>query len=91
MNGKLSGSIRILQQNVNGSSTAQAEILNINHNSEYDIIAIQEPYFDFKDTTRASREWVAIYPTNKGKEGQPKTRAITLISKKIRTDSWEEI
>lgn len=91
MQDELTGTLRILQQNVNGSSTAQSEILNTNHNTETDIIALQEPYFDFQGMTRASREWIAVYPSNKGKEGKPKVRSMMLVSTKIRSDSREEL
>lgn len=83
--------IRILQQNVNGSSTAHAEVLNVNHNNELDIIALQEPYIDFRGTSRASKEWISIYPSNANKEGKGKIRALMLISTKIKSDSWEEV
>lgn len=83
--------IRILQQNVNASPTAQAETINNHHNNSIDIIALQEPYFDFKGTSRASREWISIYPKNTGKEGTPKVRSMILVSSKIKSDSWEEI
>lgn len=83
--------IRILQQNVNASNVAQAEIMNTHHNSDIDIIAFQEPYFDFKGTTRASREWISVYPTGKEKEGAPKTRSMMLISSRIKSETWEEI
>lgn len=88
---KMNGIICILQQNVNGSNTAQAEVVNTNHNKDVDIIALQEPYIDFKGSTRASREWVAIYPTNTSNIDKGKTRAIMLISVKIKSDTWEEI
>lgn len=53
--------LTIMQLNVNGSSTAQAELLNTYHNTNIDIIALQEPFFDFQGTTRSSREWVTVY------------------------------
>ena len=56
-----------------------------------DIIAIPEPHLDFKGMTRASKEWIAVYPTSKGKEGPPKVRSPLLVSNKINSDSWEEV
>lgn len=52
---------------------------------------MQEPYIDFKGTSRASREWIAIYPSKNNDEENRKPRSLTLISSKIKSDSWKEI
>ena len=55
--------VRILQANVNRSATAQQALLSTAKPDLYDIIAIQEPYLDSNQLTRANPYWVVQYPT----------------------------
>ena len=84
------GKLRIWQQNINRSLIAQQDLLNMLGNNNYDICAIQEPYLDHMDKTRANSHWAVIYPTTHMVEPK-KTRSIILVNKKLSTDKWEEI
>ncbi|KIL54440.1 hypothetical protein M378DRAFT_49708, partial [Amanita muscaria Koide BX008] len=57
---------------------------------EYDICAIQEPYLDQMNRTRANPQWIVVYPTTHMTEPK-KTRTTILVNKKLATDRWEEI
>lgn len=84
--------IRILQANVNTSRNSQEELINSQYIIKYDIIALQEPFLDFKSDTRATSQWRAIYPTNHTRDiGTRKTRAILLINKRIRADAFQPL
>ena len=77
-----------MQQNINRSPNAQADL--IHKATNYDIIIIQEPYIDFLGNTRANSHWRTIYPT--GHLDKPKAiRSVILINAKILTDVWTQI
>jgi hypothetical protein len=82
--------LRIWQQNINRSLLGQQDLLNMLGKDEYDICAIQEPYLDFMNKTRANAHWTVIYPSTHAVEPK-KTRSVTLINKKLSTDKWEEL
>ena len=83
--------IKIWQQNVRKSLTAQLATL---HSTEdkYDLICIQEPYFDFQHLSRATGVWTAVYPTgfNRGTEDVT-PRALTLVHTRLSTNCWTQI
>jgi hypothetical protein len=54
--------IKIWQQNTRRSLDAQLALINSLEN-QYDIVCIQEPHFDFRNISRATRVWHTIYPT----------------------------
>jgi hypothetical protein len=56
----------------------------------YHFAALQEPYIDFLGKTRSNSAWTAVYPTLHGREGG-RTRAITLVSTSLPTNSWSQI
>jgi hypothetical protein len=80
--------LRIIQLNVNKSNDAQTDFL-INRISphHYDLVMIQEPYFDFKKDSRVSSKWIAIYPLNHINNPQ-RTRSMILVNAKISTNTW---
>ena len=84
------GKLRIWQQNTNRSLIAQHDLLNMLGNNDYDICAIQEPYLDSMNKTRANSHWIVIYPTTHATDPK-KTRAVILVNKKLSTDRWEEL
>ncbi len=46
-----STTLRVWQQNLNKSNVAQQDMLSKIFTTDYDIIALQEPYIDFKHLT----------------------------------------
>ena len=84
-------SLRIWQENLNKSATAQHCILSGPFTAkEWDIIAIQEPVIDNLGNTKATPDWNVIYPTQRFTH-QARTRAVTLIHKRLNTNNWRQI
>src|SRR5882724_11951181 len=82
--------IKIRQQNLNKSITAQSDMLHQLDPNEFDIAGIQEPYLDFNHNTRATPDWFTIYP--KEHYDRPNnTRSIILMNKRIPTYNWKQI
>ncbi|KAF8955094.1 hypothetical protein BDZ97DRAFT_1675240 [Flammula alnicola] len=81
--------LKIWQQNVRKSPTAQLTLLN-SLNNDYDIICIQEPCYDFQQQTRATRVWRTVYPTSH-KQGQSTSRSLILVHEKLSTNAWTQI
>jgi Endonuclease-reverse transcriptase len=80
--------LRIWQQNVHKSKTAQDYILNTTNPSDWDIIAIQEPWINRFGNSRGSQFWRVVYPTNFYAEGCPRICSILLINTNLSTDSY---
>lgn len=80
--------LRIYQVNVNRSIHAQLDVINMNP-KEWDVICIQEPYFDWQGLSRATNGWTPIYPP-RHKKGE-KTRSLILVSPFVATDAWEAL
>jgi Endonuclease-reverse transcriptase len=80
--------LRIWQQNVHKSKTAQDYILNTANPSDWDIIAIQELWIDRFGNSCGSQFWRVIYPTNFYAEGRPRVHSILLINTNLSTDSY---
>ncbi|PPQ81181.1 hypothetical protein CVT24_009472 [Panaeolus cyanescens] len=79
--------LKIWQQNLNKSLTAQLEMLHKVDPKVYDIVLVQEPHIDFLGNTRANAGWRVVYPT--GHRDNPRlTRAVTFISSTISTSDW---
>lgn len=83
--------LRIWQQKIAKSLTAQHNLLARAHPSDSDIIAIQEPYIDHLNLTRASQFWNVIYLSNKSLNGQTCTRSIILINTNIHSEQVSQI
>lgn len=82
--------LQILQQNLRKSLHAQNDFCGNGYIDQFDLILIQEPYIDFQKFTRATHHFHAVYPSTHLKGNAPVTRAITLINKRIPTNSWKQ-
>jgi hypothetical protein len=92
MNGTTSTKFfQIWQQNVAKSNTAQHDLLAKANPSEWDIIALQEPYLDHLGLTCANSHWNVLYPSNKNLKNQNRTRSVILISTKIDSSQIQQI
>ena len=82
--------LKIRQQNLNKSLTAQSEMLQQLVPHEYDIATIQEPYLDFNHNSCTSHNWYTLYP--KEHYAKPnKTRLLLLINKSMPTNKWSQV
>jgi hypothetical protein len=80
--------LRIIQLNVNKSNACQTDFLiNRLHPNNYDLVMIQEPYFDYKKDSRVSSKWIAIYPLNHH-DNPLRTRSMILVNANISSNSW---
>ena len=83
--------IKIWQQNARKSLIVQLATLH-SVEDKFDIICLQEPYFDFQHMSRATGIWTAVYPTAfKRKEQDPTPRALTLVHTRLSTNCWTQI
>ncbi|KAJ7801032.1 hypothetical protein B0H13DRAFT_1672718, partial [Mycena leptocephala] len=82
--------IRIWGQNLNRSLRAQQDFTNHLNPNIYDIALIQEPYFDFRGVSRATRAFVSIYPTTHT-TNQKDTRSMILVNTRLPSTSWSTI
>jgi ribonuclease HI len=80
--------LRIWLQNVHKSKTAQEYVLNTANPKDWDIIALQEPWFDSYGNSRGTQYWRVIYPANFYVEGRPRVRSILLINTNLSTDCY---
>ena len=80
--------LRIWQQNLNKSITAQEDLLHHALPTNYDILALQEPYIDTLKNTRATQHWRVHYPTVRDRDTSGRTRATLLINNQLSTGSW---
>ncbi|KAG1784718.1 uncharacterized protein HD556DRAFT_1220279, partial [Suillus plorans] len=81
--------LRIWQQNLNMLMMVQASLLNNPNTAEWDIIVIQEPHINFLCNTCANHHWHILYPSQHYTHPLQRTRAITLISTSLDTNSWK--
>ncbi|OJT13952.1 hypothetical protein TRAPUB_9491 [Trametes pubescens] len=86
-----SSRLRIWQQNVNRSLIAQLDLINNLHPSFFDIIALQEPYFDSLRNSRGSQRWIAVYPPDHQNPQHPTPRSFLLVNANISSNSWEPL
>ncbi|KAG2038459.1 hypothetical protein BDR03DRAFT_813584, partial [Suillus americanus] len=56
----------------------------------FDIVTLQEPFIDTLGNTKATPDWNIIYPTHRFMQGT-RSRAITLIHKRMDTNNWRQI
>ena len=56
--------VRIRQQNVHKSKTAQAYVLNTTNPKDWDVLALQEPWLDSFGDSHGLQYWHVIYPSN---------------------------
>jgi len=79
--------IAIGQINLNKCKTAQLEYV-AGVKNKYDVMCIQEPYYDCRGTTRATNKWHLLEPTRDS--NNPK-RAITMITTDLKSMDWKQI
>ena len=83
--------LRIWQQNLNNSLTAQFSLINGPITDHWDVLALQEPAFDRRTgLTKANPHWRVVYPTIKSTE-ETRPRAISFINSKLSTNNWKQI
>ncbi|KIK72772.1 hypothetical protein PAXRUDRAFT_179950 [Paxillus rubicundulus Ve08.2h10] len=82
--------LKIWQQNVNCSRLAQLELLDSPRATQWDIVALQEPYSNGLKNTTANSNFRTLYPTTCYTSNE-KSHAITLISTSLETNSWTQI
>src|SRR5271155_1244798 len=83
--------IHIWQQNARKSLTVQLATLH-SVEDKYDVICIQEPYFDFQSLSIATSVWTSVYPSGFSRTAEgPVPRALTLIHTRISTNCWVQI
>src|SRR5271168_3706412 len=90
--GPLLTDIKIWQQNTRRSLDTQLALLNSLENN-FDIVCIQEPHFDFRNISRATKVWHTIYPTapSSSEDTEERPQAIMLVHEKISTNCWTQI
>ncbi|KAG1787677.1 uncharacterized protein HD556DRAFT_1246524, partial [Suillus plorans] len=72
------------------SLVAQHSLLNSPIAREWDIIALQEPHINSMKNTISPTYFHAVYPTTRFSAPNLKSRAVTLISKSLETNSWQQ-
>src|SRR5277367_669159 len=83
--------IRIWQQNAKKSLIVQLATLH-SVEDNYDVICIQEPYFDFQSISQATSVWTSVYPSSfSSTTDGPTPRALTLVHTRISTNSWVQL
>ncbi|KAG1817233.1 uncharacterized protein BJ212DRAFT_1270724 [Suillus subaureus] len=83
--------LHVWQQNLNTSLTAQHSLLNGPITNKWDVIALQEPHINHMKNTISSPYFHAIYPTTHFSSPKTTSHAVTLISKSLNTNSWQQI
>ncbi|KAJ6483774.1 hypothetical protein C8R47DRAFT_981191, partial [Mycena vitilis] len=81
--------LKLWQQNLDRGLGNQHDLLH-SMGRDYHFAALQEPYIGKDNVTRANPHWRVVYPTEHGVEGK-RTRAVTLVSTSLPTDSWSQI
>ena len=82
--------LRIVQQNLNKSLTAQLHLLNTARPTDWDILLVQEPWIVFNGT-RATPHWRVLYPKAYFDDNTKLLRSIILINTAIPTNLYEQI
>ena len=82
--------VKVTQQNLNKTLTAQLHMLNSTKLDEWDILLLQEPWMTFNGT-RATPHWRVLYPETFFADKTKPLRSIILVSTRIPTNSYEQI
>src|ERR1700733_14915921 len=83
--------LTIWQQNINKSLLAQLDTLST-IKKDYDVVLIQEPYFDFKGLSRANAHFTVIGPSkHRDHHATKPSRSIILVNKALDSSSWTSI
>ena len=80
--------IKIWQQNARKSARNTNYILNTADPSKYNIILIQEPWFDHLGKTRGTHNWRIVYPPTIYHENHDPIRSIILINTNISMNTY---
>jgi exonuclease III len=83
--------LKIWQQNLNTSLTAQEALLNNPEIANWDILVLQEPHINFLRNTRANHKWHVLYPTQHYTHPLQRSRAVILISSSLDTNTWKQL
>ncbi|QRV77059.1 Reverse transcriptase from transposon X-element protein [Ceratobasidium sp. AG-Ba] len=57
----------------------------------WDILAIQEPALNDKNAIGITSNWILVYPTNHLRDGQPRSRSLLLVNRRLSTNCWRAI
>ncbi|KAJ7143837.1 hypothetical protein C8R44DRAFT_577501, partial [Mycena epipterygia] len=82
--------LRVWQQNLNKSLSAQQDMLGSLKPSKYDIALLQEPHFDFKHQSRTNLRFTSIYPTPHSTYPD-RSRSLILMNTHLSSSSWSQI
>lgn len=83
--------LRIWQQNLAKSKRAQYNLVNSNSLPKlWDIIIIQEPFFDTHGNTKASAAWKVVYPSDT-LTSDARVRSIILVNTLLDTNTWSQL
>ena len=80
--------IKIWQQNARKSARNTNYILNTADPSKYDIILIQEPWFNHLGKTQGTHNWRIVYPPTIYHDDHDPIRSIILINTNIFTNMY---
>lgn len=83
--------LRIWQQNAHKSRLAQEHILNTANPGDWDLILLQEPWFDTYGNSRGNQSFHVIYPSTFLSDKDSPTRSIILINSNINKDCYTEL
>ena len=86
----LAENLKIWQQNTNKSLVAQEDLLVSLRTSTFGICAIQEPFLDSFNKTRANPKWRVVYP-KRHYSNPAKTRSVLLINTSLSTSDWHTL
>ena len=82
--------LRVSQQNLNKSLTAQLHLLNTVKPDDWDVLMIQEPWMAFNGT-RATPHWRVLYPKIYFEDKSKPLRSIILVNARIPTNNYEQL
>jgi hypothetical protein len=78
----------IWQQNTRKSKVAHKYIINTANPTDWDVIAIQEPWLDVLGNARGMCYWRVLYPSNHFHNGSSHPHPILLVNTNIAMDSY---
>lgn len=82
--------LRIWQQNLNKSLTAQLHLINTARPHDWDVLVLQEPWIGHAGT-RSSPHWRVLYPNTHFTDNSKTQRSLLFVNTNIPTNSYEQI
>ena len=82
--------LRLWQQNLNKSLTAQLHLLNSARPPDWDLILIQEPWIG-STNTRTTPSWTPLYPNTFINDRSTTPRSLILVNNNIPSDSYTHL